>query len=167
MANGRKKQGRPGWGSPALVDTFAKLHRERSELRELHQSTADEHKELLSGIQKKIEAAEAAAKNAGERADEVKDKARRLRQGEAVAGGTKRLTEKDILCAFRDAGMTDRDIERCRMVYAIGELGGFEELLTEVHKRHRQAEFAAVRAVLRRRLTAVRKMGDTGARGRS
>jgi len=118
-------------------------------LLDIHQSTLDGDKQVLAGLQKKIEAGEAAVKVAAELADGAKEKARRLQQGEAVAGGLKR--EVDMLRIMRDAGMTDRDIDHCRMINALSELGGFEEFLAEVHKRHRRAEFTAARAVLRRR----------------
>ena len=121
-------------------------------LLDIYQSTLDGDKQVLAGLQKKIEAGEAAVKHAGELAAGAKEKARRLQQGEAVASGLKR--EVDMLRIMHDAGMTDRDIDHCRILHAIGELGGFDEFLEEVHKRHRRAELTAVRAVLRRRLRA-------------
>jgi hypothetical protein len=49
--------------------------------------------------------------------------------------------------------MTTADIKQARRTALIAELGGeaaFEELLDEIGKRHRSAERAATRAVLRR-----------------
>jgi len=120
-------------------------------LLDLQRSTLDGEKELLAGLHKRIEAGEAAVKAASEMAEGAKEKARRLRQGEAVAGGTER---QDLHRMMLNWGYTERDIEHCRMIATLGELGGFDEYLEEVQKRHRQAEFTAARAVLRRRLRA-------------
>ena len=56
------------------------------------------------------------------------------------------------MAPLRDAGWTAADFKRARQTAAISELGGYEELLAEIHKRHRAAEAAAGRAVLRRRV---------------
>jgi hypothetical protein len=76
-----------------------------------------------------------------------------IKRGEAVSGGLgKQLTREDIERILRDAGLTTADIEECKNIARLSELGGFEELSEETMKRHERADRAATRAVLRRRL---------------
>jgi hypothetical protein len=81
----------------------------------------------------------------------AKDRIARLKRGEPVAGGLGKPV--DIERIFRDAGWTAATFKAARQTAAIAELGGeagFEELLSETHKRHEAAERAARRTVLRR-----------------
>lgn len=120
-------------------------------LRDMRQATADDHKQLLATIQQAIETAEADAKAAAEKASDAGERASRLRAGEDVVGGLgKQPTREDLERIMRDAGWTTRDIEHADVVRRLSKLGGFEEYLAEVHKRHRLAEYAAARAILRR-----------------
>src|SRR4051812_6852435 len=120
-------------------------------LRDMRQATADDHKQLLATIQQAIETAEADAKAAAEKACDAGERASRLRAGEDVVGGLgKQPTQEDLERILRDAGWTTRDIEHADVVRRLSKLGGFEEYLAEVHKRHRLAEYAAARAILRR-----------------
>jgi hypothetical protein len=120
-------------------------------LRDIRQARADDHKQLLATIQQTIETAEADAKAAAEKACDAGERASRLRAGEDVVGGLgKQPTQEDLERILRDAGWTTRDIEHADVVRRLSKLGGFEEYLAEVHKRHRLAEYAAARAILRR-----------------
>jgi len=120
-------------------------------LRDMRQATADDHKQLLATIQQAIETAEADAKAAAEKACDAGERASRLRAGEDVVGGLgKQPTQEDLERILRDAGWTTRDTEHADVVRRLSKLGGFEEYLAEVHKRHRLAEYAAARAILRR-----------------
>jgi hypothetical protein len=120
-------------------------------LRDIRQARADDHKQLLATIQQTIETAEADAKAAAEKACDAGERASRLRAGEDVVGGLgKQPIQEDLERILRDAGWTTRDIEHADVVRRLSKLGGFEEYLAEVHKRHRLAEYAAARAILRR-----------------
>jgi hypothetical protein len=122
-----------------------------SSLRDMRQATANDHKQLLATIQQAIAIAEGEAKAATEKVDAAKERASRLRAGEDIAGGlSKQPTREDLERILREAGRTMRDIIHADVVRRLNKLGGFEEYVAEVHKRHRLAEYAAARAVLRR-----------------
>jgi hypothetical protein len=123
-------------------------------LRDMQAEQAEGNKRLAAQAERAAAKADTEALKARTRAEAAKDGAERLKRGEAVSGGLGRqLTLEDMERICRDAGWTTKDIERAHMVAELSELGGFEELLDEVQKRHRRAEFATVRAVLRRRLS--------------
>jgi hypothetical protein len=84
--------------------------------------------------------AEADAKTAA-----AKERLDRLARGEPVAGGfDKPITLKDVV---KEAGWTASEVRRCLLTYAIGEAGGFEMLMAEIHRRRDLAENSARRAV--------------------
>jgi hypothetical protein len=85
---------------------------------------------------------------ASARADVAKERLARLDRGENVSGGLGKPL--DLVAVLKAAGFTDREIQRCRDCALLGEIGAFEELMTEVHKRREASEHAAVRAVLKR-----------------
>lgn len=89
--------------------------------------------------------AKSAAETARANREEAKGRIKRLKRGEAVSGGLNKAP--DFEERLRQAGWTDRDLRRCRMTATIGDLGGFEELMQEIHKRKDRAEEAARRAV--------------------
>jgi hypothetical protein len=119
-------------------------------VRDMHQSTADDYKGLAENVARTIATAEAAAKMAGDNAEAAKERAARLKRGEAVPGGLAK--PPDMHTVLRELRWSEAQIDRCRMVHTISELGGFEEMLAEIHKAHERAEQAAVRRVLVRRL---------------
>jgi hypothetical protein len=119
-------------------------------MRELHQSTADDHKQLAAAVARTIATAEAAAKMAGDNAEAAKERAARLKRGDDVPGALGKPPDMHTL--FREAGWTEADLDRCRMIATIGEIGGFEELMAETHKAMERARQAVVRRVLVRRL---------------
>jgi hypothetical protein len=137
-------------GAVQLSNTEADEHF-WSRLRDMHQGTAEDHKQMLATVQRAIATAEAQAADCGAKAEAAKDRARRLRNGEAVPGGLRKpLGPEDFERILRDAGWTTQDIEHCRVVHRVFELGAFDELMTEIQKAHRRAELAAARALLRR-----------------
>ena len=117
----------------------------------LHQAKADDNRGLLATVQAAIATAEIEAASAATNADAAKERARKVRNGEAVAGGTsKPLIQDDLTRIMRDAGWTTQDIDHAGIVARIADLGGLDELMQEVQRRHRRAEYAAARTVLRR-----------------
>lgn len=52
--------------------------------------------------------------------------------------------EKELL----KAGMTAKDLRRCKQVHTISELGAFDELKREIHASTERAENSTVRKVL-------------------
>jgi hypothetical protein len=119
-------------------------------LRDMHQATADDNKGLAAIVERTIANAQAGAKMAGTEAETAKERVARIKRGEDVPGGLSRPPSFEA--ALRDAGWTTANIKRARAVNAIDELGEFDELLTEIHKRRERSENAALRSVLRRRL---------------
>jgi hypothetical protein len=122
-------------------------------LRDMHQDVADDHKKLAATVARAIATAEGGAKTAGEKAEAAKERAARIKRGEDVPGGLgKQPTQDDLRRILREAGWSNEKIERAGIIHTISELGGFDELMTEIFKGHERAERAAVRRVLRRRL---------------
>jgi hypothetical protein len=60
------------------------------------------------------------------------------------------MTHKDMVAMLKAAGMTNRDLQNCRDVADIGEIGAWDELMAETNNRREASERAAVRAVLKR-----------------
>jgi hypothetical protein len=122
------------------------------QLAEMQAERAEGNRQLAATAERTAAEAQAEADKARAEAEAAADRLDRLKRGEAVAGG---LGEPvDIERVLREAGWTARDFNRARQTHAISELGGFEELLEEINKRHRWAEDAARRVVLRKRWLA-------------
>ena len=118
---------------------------------EMQTERAGGNDQLAATAQQVASEARTQAENAAKKADAAKDRVARLKRGEAVTGGLGKPIDPERLS--REAGMTTADIKRARQTRAIADLGGeaaFEELLNETNKRHRAAETAARRTVLRR-----------------
>jgi hypothetical protein len=137
------------------------------DLRGLHGESIEDHKGLVAMAERTIAAAEAQAKEAAAMAEAASQRLARLKAGEGVAGGLTRLSYDEICRVLREAGWTRSALRHARIVAELSELGGFEEFLAEVHKRHRQAELAAARAVLRNLRSKHRPRGVAGPGGRA
>jgi hypothetical protein len=132
-------------------------------LRDMHQATADDHKQLAATIERTIATAAAGAEMSNANSEAAKDRVARIKRGESVAGGLgKPLTREDLIRILREAGWTTKKIERADMLHTISQLGGFEEVLAEIGEAHDRAEHAAVRRVLRRRLRLAGLPSDGG-----
>src|SRR4051812_39927872 len=76
-------------------------------LRDMRQATANDHKQLLASIQQAIASAETDAKEAAEKANTARERARRLRAGEDVPSGLSgQLKQEDFERILRNAGWT-------------------------------------------------------------
>ena len=111
---------------------------------------AEGNKQLAASAERKAAKAKAQADTAHANAEAAKDRAARIKRGEAVSGGLGK--QLDIERFLRDRGFTTADIEEVENIARLSKLGGFEELLEEIMKRYKRAARAAARAVLRRRL---------------
>jgi hypothetical protein len=130
-------------------------------MRDMHQATADDNKGLATTVETTIASAQAGAETAGAKAEAAKERVTRLKRGEDVSGGLGNpFTREDAERVMRDAGLTDRDIEKSRIVARLSDLGGFDEYVAEVdkvHARARRGEHRAARRVLSRRLSLAGK----------
>jgi hypothetical protein len=82
-----------------------------------------------------------------------RDQRARLERGEDVPGGFgKPVTHDDLVGILLGASWSKSDMRRSVQVHKLSEVGAFEELMEETHKRREQSEKAAVRAVWRRRV---------------
>lgn len=121
------------------------------DLADIQTERAEGNGKLAAGAERTAIEAKQQAENATTKAEEAKDRVDRLKRGEVVTGGLGKPV--DIEQIFRDAGWTAADFKAARQSTAIAKLGGeagSEELLDEIGKRHKSAERAARRAVLRR-----------------
>jgi hypothetical protein len=125
-------------------------------LHELNQDHAEQHKGLAAKVERTIAAAQAAAADAATGKAEAQERVERLRKGENLPGGLGKPLDMEHI--MREAGMTTADIRHCETLAEFSKLvgeDGFEEFLQEHHKRMRRTErardYAAMRAVLRRR----------------
>ena len=76
-----------------------------------------------------------------------------LERGEDVPGVFgKPVTHDDLVGILLGASWSKSDMRRSVQVHKLSEVGAFEELMEETHKRREQSEKAAVRAVWRRRV---------------
>jgi hypothetical protein len=114
-------------------------------LSDMHFEMAEGQQQVATLASQSAATTKAAAETARTKREEARGRIERLKRGEAVSGGLNKAPSFEE--QLRQAGWTDRDLARCRMTAAIGDLGGFEELLQEIHKRTDQATDAARRAV--------------------
>jgi hypothetical protein len=124
-----------------------------SNLHGMHAGMVDDRKGLAATAERKIaEGLDEMAKAAAQR-DAVKERRERLERGEDVPGGFgKHVTHDNLVAILLDAGWSKSDMRRSVQVHRLSEVGAFEELMEEMHKRREQSEKAAVRAVWRRRV---------------
>jgi hypothetical protein len=118
-------------------------------LGDMNQSMADDNRGLAGDVERKAAAAQQAADSAKVKAEAAADRVSRLKRGEPVNGGLRRPV--DIRQVFRDAGWSERDMQRARDVHALSEAGQFERYLDQVHKAHRRAENAVLRRLTPKR----------------
>jgi len=127
-----------------------------SSLHDMHAETVEDHKGLAASVESSIAKGKASAADAAANAAAAKERAERIRNGEDVAGGLgKPMTSEDAEAIMRKAGMTKQDIEHCRRVNLLHELGGeeaFERYLSELWPKFERAERAAKKALVRRML---------------
>jgi hypothetical protein len=120
------------------------------DLRDIAAERAKGHTELIAQAEQARAASETAAAATAAQSADAQERVARLERGEDVPGGLgKPMSAKDIVAAL---GWTASDVRNAVNLHEICELGGeagFEEVLAEIHKRHRAAEKAAVRAVLK------------------
>jgi hypothetical protein len=121
------------------------------DLRDMNRASLEDNKSLATTVERAIAGFQAGAEMAGAKVDAAKERVARIKRGEDVSGGLGK-PPTDFERILREAGWTRKDIERADIVHTISQLGGFEELLEEINAAHQQAEPAAVRRVLRRRL---------------
>lgn len=124
-----------------------------SGLADMQTDQAEGNRQLAAQAERKAAEAKRAAENATAGAESAKERIERLKRGEAVSGGLGKPV--NVQRIMREAGMTTADFRRMLRTHMIAELGGeagFQELLDEIHKRHRAAEKAARRDVLRRQV---------------
>jgi hypothetical protein len=124
-------------------------------LRDLHQSTANDHKGLAAKAERTAANGQAAAEAAAANAAGAKDRVDRIKGGENVPGGLgKPMTRGDWI---KQLGLTRRDLRRMEHLMAVGKLGddAWEEYshehFRELMKADNRMTLAAAREVLRRR----------------
>jgi hypothetical protein len=124
-------------------------------LRDLHQSTANDHKGLAAKAERTAANGQAAAEAAAANAAGAKDRVDRIKGGENVPGGLgKPMTGGDWI---KQLGLTRRDLRRMEHLMAVDKLGddAWEEYshehFRELMKADNRMTLAAAREVLRRR----------------
>jgi hypothetical protein len=132
----------------AMLETAEADARLWESLRDIHQSTADDHRGLAGEVERKTAQAQQAADGAKVNAEAAADRVARLKRGEAVDGGLQRPI--DIRQALRDAGWSERDMQRARDMHALSA-GQFEQFLEQTHRAHKRAENAVLRRLTRGR----------------
>ena len=124
-------------------------------LRDMHQANLDDNKGMVEAAGRAVAQAQSGVEAASAKAAAAKDRVARLKRGEEVAGGVDRkLTREDAERAMREAGLSDRDIKKIRIVARLDN-AGLEEYVAEVDKLHdraRRGEYRVAREVLMRRL---------------
>ena len=130
----------------AMIETAEADARLWERLRDMHQSTADEHKEFAGDIERKVQEGRTAAARAAEDAAAANERVTKLKRGEAVNGGLHRPF--DVRQAFRDAGWSARDMAHARNMSQLSE-AQFEEYLAEAAKRDGKARRRIERALVR------------------
>jgi hypothetical protein len=117
-----------------------------SQLQGMNETSAAEHTALRRSVDSKIAGLQAGAIGAKAAAAAAKDRAARLKRGEAVAGGlTKPMTLEEAMTAI---GWTTSDLQHANRMQLIDEAGMTEELLDNLHSRRRAK--AASLALLKR-----------------
>jgi hypothetical protein len=118
-------------------------------LYDLHSDTIEGHKGVNAAAERAIANGEAGAANAATHARAAKERVERIERGETVEGGFgKPLTREEAEAIMMGAGMTRADVRRwVRIAELPKEL--HETILSEVTRRTRLAEKAAINAVWR------------------
>jgi hypothetical protein len=118
-------------------------------LHGLHADMIEGHTGVIAAAERAIANGEAGAATAATHAKAAKEQVERIERGERVEGGfDKPLTREDAEAIMMEAGMTRAEIRRSvRMAQLPEEL--HETILSEVIRRTRLAENAAINAVWR------------------
>jgi hypothetical protein len=116
-----------------------------SGLRDMHTSTVEEHKELISAAQHAVAKGETAASNAASKADRAREQLTKIEQGEDVAGGLGKPVDIEALMLAN--GFTKRDLLNMRRL---------DTLLTELESRGIASDYWE--ALHRRREAAKRRI---------
>ena len=117
-------------------------------LADMHAGTAADHKGLAARAERTAAEGEVERAKAAEHAARAKERVERIQRGENVEGGLGKQ-QIDICAILREAGWTKADFKRARLLNELGD-GASEELLSEVMRRHKRGEDAAVRAIHRK-----------------
>ena len=117
-------------------------------MADMHAGTAADHKGLAARAERTAAEGEVERAKAAEHAARAKERVQRIERGENVEGGLGKQ-QIDICAILREAGWTKADFKRARILNELGD-GASEELLSEVMRRHKRGEDAAVRAVHRK-----------------
>jgi len=117
-------------------------------LADMHGATVEDHKGLAARVERTAAKGEIERAKAAEHAARAKERVERIERGENVEGGLGKQ-QIDIEAILKQAGWTKADFKRARLLHELGE-GASEELLSEVMRRHKRGEDAAVRAVHRK-----------------
>jgi hypothetical protein len=118
-----------------------------SNLAEMQADHIEGHKELVATAENTITLSESQRANAVVKAAEAKQRIERIDRGEDVPGSLKPV---DVEAICKAAGLTTDDIRRAILVAKISEVGAWEEMRDETHKRRERSERAAIRAVAKR-----------------
>jgi hypothetical protein len=148
------------------ADERQQLQRENAEadakfwsvLADMHQSSVDDHRALAAKVERKIADGEAQAAQATASFDAANDRLAKIDKGEEVSGGL----GKPMMVAesLQANGFTKRDIQRCIDVARLGEIGAWDELMAETHRRREASRDAALRAVMKRHADAMARRDE-------
>ena len=117
-------------------------------MADMYAGTATDHKGLAARAERTAAEGEVERAKAAEHAARAKERVERIERGENVEGGLGKQ-QIDVEAILIDAGWTKADFKRARLLNELGD-GASEELLSEVMRRHKRGEDAAVRAVHRK-----------------
>jgi hypothetical protein len=118
-----------------------------SNIQHMNAATTEKHKDLLASTQSAIADGEAAAKDAGAKAEHAKERLAKIEKGEDVQGGLGRpMTREDLR---RISGMSDEQIQHCMDMF---ELRLSDEEMERLVHEQLDAGDRAGRAIVRRLL---------------
>ena len=117
-------------------------------LADMHAGTAADHKGLAERAERSAAEGEIERAKAAEHAARAKERVERIERGENVDGGLGK--RQDVETVLRAAGWSDADIRHAAQIAKLGEIGAWEELMAETHRRRELSEKAAHRAVHRK-----------------
>jgi hypothetical protein len=120
-------------------------------VRDMHAGTAESSKALVARLARNIADSETAAVEAANKTQAATERLAKIERGEDAGGFGKAFIRENLIAAL---GWKPSDISHAARLAAIDELGGWDDMMAEVMKRHRQTEKAASRAVLKRRARA-------------
>ena len=141
------------------LDEQRQLQRENAEadakfwssVSDIFSATVNDQMAQAVKVERVIADGDEKAAETSARANDARDRLARIDKGEEVSGGLgKPMTYEDMIAVLKQAGMTDRDLQRCRDVADINKVGAWNDLMAETNKRREQSEDAALRAVLKR-----------------